>query len=53
MLLVLKFERLMLNYHRFFDKNLDFFLQKKCKNMRKSQKVFNPYPYEITIKFKK
>ncbi len=53
MLLILKFERLMLNYHRFFDANLDFCLQKKCKNMRKNQKVFNPYPYENTIKFKK
>ncbi len=38
MLLVLKFERLMLNYHRFFDENLDFFCKKSAKICEKVRK---------------
>ncbi len=35
MLLVLKLERLMVNYHRFFEKNCLYFLQKIQKKAKK------------------
>ncbi len=40
MLLVLKFERLMMNYHRFFGKDTFYFLEKMQKIV---EKVFDLY----------
>jgi hypothetical protein len=50
MLLVLKFERLMINYHRFFEKKAFYFLQK---NAKKVEKVFGLYFYKTRFELGK
>ncbi len=52
MLLVLKFKRLLMNYHRFFGKNA--FLQKMKKMKKKDlKKVFDMYLYKNRFKLGK
>jgi hypothetical protein len=48
-LLVLKFERLMMHYHRLFEKNAFYFLQK----MQKSRKSIWPISVQRWVRFRK
>ncbi len=49
MLLVLKFERLVINYHRFFEEYAFLF----CKKGNKAKKLFDPYLYENRFELRK